>query len=261
MHACDDDDPATAEAAEKKVQQLLGAAVVQDPEILLQGLAQDGKQVINAVVIPGDAVHLYGCCETFTTLYSSTSAKVECRKAPWAAAQAFDTDASVEAQATALADTVNPFKGKRHALQRLFEKQSNGEKQAMLTCSLHAPGALSEEVLPCGLCSGHEYGMEGLFSIRDSTGKEHSLVKLLNPHGHGEWNGAYCDSDPIWNDPLMCQARVEKLGMPVGEVDDGLMCISWADFSTTFTRLDLSEGFMHEAFLKQGCAQQANGLP
>ena len=57
----------------------------------------------------------------------------------------------------------------------------------------------------------------------------------------------------------MAKARVEELGMSLEDVDDGLACMSWEDFSTQYTRIDMSEGFTHPAFLQAGCAKQVCG--
>ena len=95
--------------------------------------------------------------------------------------------------------------------------------------------------------------------VTDSTGKEHFLVKVFNPHGRGEWTGAYSDKDAIWKDAAMAKARVEQLEMSLEDVDDGLACMSWEDFSTQYTRLDMSEGFTHPTFLETGCAKQVCG--
>ena len=173
--------------------------------------------------------------------------------------QVFDTDGSAEALQKAKQAFVNPFQGQAsvfHGLRQLLR-----EKQCVVTCSMQIEGAASEEVTDEGLLCGHEYMVQAVMVLTDSTGKTHLIIKVVNPHGRGEWNGAYGDNDDIWKDPDMAKARVEQLGMSLDPADDGATCMSWEDFSTRYTRFDMLEGFegLRSAFLETGCAKQVCG--
>lgn len=54
------------------------------------------------------------------------------------------------------------------------------------------------------------------------------LIKLRNPHGHGEWNGAWSDSSVQWSD----EAKSALTYQPGG--DDGVFWMNFGDFSSNF---------------------------
>ena len=62
-------DPMLVKAAEEDVARMCGA-VVKKPDVLLRGLAVDGAKAIEAEVIPGDVIQLYGNVTTTTVTYS-----------------------------------------------------------------------------------------------------------------------------------------------------------------------------------------------
>ena len=61
--------PRLAKAAEEEIASMCGA-VVKDPDVLLRGLAVDGARAIEAEVIPGDIIQLYGVVTTTTVSYT-----------------------------------------------------------------------------------------------------------------------------------------------------------------------------------------------
>lgn len=59
-------------------------------------------------------------------------------------------------------------------------------------------GSISWEEL--GLVSGHAYTLLDAASLQDEFNNEHRIVKLRNPWGQNEWNGACNENDEdFWN--------------------------------------------------------------
>ena len=144
---------------------------------------------------------------------------------------------------------INPFKGLFYSLQNTIRSGN------IVTCSIQKAGAASEEQTAEGLLCGHEYGVMGLYELTDSKGEVHRLIKIVNPHGHGEWNGRYSDGDDVWNDSVLKGHRRDTLGMEAGIVDDGLMMMPFDDFRQEFTKCDISDSCLgsddNSIFVKQ----------
>lgn len=96
-----------------------------------------------------------------------------------------------------------------------------------------------EERTETGLVKGHAYGVtaikkitigEGLFNLFN---REHLyLIRLRNPWGRREWNGAWSDGSEEWN-KLEAEAR-KKLGIDFE--DDGEFWMSFEDFCRYFSK-------------------------
>lgn len=96
-----------------------------------------------------------------------------------------------------------------------------------------------EERTETGLVKGHAYGVtaikkitigEGLFNLFN---REHLyLIRLRNPWGQKEWNGAWSDGSEEWN-KLEAEAR-KKLGIDFE--DDGEFWMSFEDFCRYFSK-------------------------
>ena len=63
-------------------------------------------------------------------------------------------------------------------------------------------------------------------------GKEIRLFKIRNPHGSKEWNGAWCDNSPLWNDEL--DTYFDHKVQDEKELNDGLFFICLEDFQKYF---------------------------
>ena len=65
-----------------------------------------------------------------------------------------------------------------------------------------------------------QYGIEGVYTVKGIK-----LVILHNPHGKGEWCGAFSDKDEFWTPELRDQVH-----LPHGAADDGKFVMSFDDF-------------------------------
>ena len=52
-----------------------------------------------------------------------------------------------------------------------------------------------------GIVQGHTYTVLSVHEFK-YKGAYVKLIKLRNPWGHGEWKGAWSDTDEIWTDEL-----------------------------------------------------------
>ena len=67
-----------------------------------------------------------------------------------------------------------------------------------------SPPGLDTEVSREGIVQGHAYAILRCVEVKDHRGR-HQLLKLRNPWGHGEWNGAWCDDDEdSWTKRMRC---------------------------------------------------------
>jgi hypothetical protein len=71
------------------------------------------------------------------------------------------------------------------------------ERASFLTCAL-SPAIGNAEAKAHGLFTGHAYSLLGV--LETSSGLR--LLKMRNPHGGTEWNGAYSDDAPQWTGAL-----------------------------------------------------------
>ena len=74
------------------------------------------------------------------------------------------------------------------------------ERASFLSCSVK-PGVSAEEAKARGLFAQHAYSLLGV--LETSSGLR--LLKLRNPHGGTEWNGAFSDGAPEWTAALKAE--------------------------------------------------------
>uniref|UniRef100_A0A5S6QYS9 Calpain catalytic domain-containing protein n=1 Tax=Trichuris muris TaxID=70415 RepID=A0A5S6QYS9_TRIMR len=104
-----------------------------------------------------------------------------------------------------------------------------------------------EEPLECGLLKGHSYAItevkrlsldsrfQSLFSSLFNTPEKVMMVRLQNPWGEKEWNGAWSDGAAEWNQISKDQQR--ELGLKIEE--NGEFWMSWEDLCAYFTTIDV----------------------
>ncbi len=71
--------------------------------------------------------------------------------------------------------------------------------------------------------SSHAYTLVGCFEY-----KGNKLVKIRNPHGQGEWQGAWSDNDRNWTKDMKTKCEFGQEG------DDGTFYMSLSDFHSNF---------------------------
>ena len=115
------------------------------------------------------------------------------------------------------------------------------DEHFILTCSVHPSGDVGvEQVLDNGLLALHEYAIvqTAVLPSDVATGSDVRLIMVQNPHGHGEYNGPWSDSDPRWTPALL-----ERLGHTLQ--DDGCFWMAYDDFTNAFTRVDMCQTFLY----------------
>ncbi|CAG8609679.1 12114_t:CDS:2, partial [Ambispora gerdemannii] len=103
---------------------------------------------------------------------------------------------------------------------------------ALMSCSINVPEELQlEGKLTNGLVLGHAYGIKQIYKLKHGL----LLMKLHNPWGSGEWNGAWSDDSPEWKN--VNEAERKKLALKVA--DDGDFWMSYEDFIANFSSLTI----------------------
>ena len=55
----------------------------------------------------------------------------------------------------------------------------------------------------------HAYSVVGAIKLSEFTDRKELLLKIRNPHGRNEWNGAWSDRSPLWTPQLRAVLGVE----------------------------------------------------
>uniref|UniRef100_A0A8C5DZ73 Calpain 5a n=1 Tax=Gouania willdenowi TaxID=441366 RepID=A0A8C5DZ73_GOUWI len=113
----------------------------------------------------------------------------------------------------------------------------------LISCSIRATTAADMEArLDCGLVKGHAYAVTDVRRVRLGHGllaffrsDKLTMIRLRNPWGQREWNGAWSDSSEEWKKV----SRGERESMGVTVQDDGEFWMNFDDFATHFTDLIL----------------------
>ncbi|XP_033001794.1 calpain-3 isoform X1 [Lacerta agilis] len=93
---------------------------------------------------------------------------------------------------------------------------------------------LFERRMTNGLVTGHAYSVTAVEEIT-FKGDKLKLVRLRNPWGQVEWNGAWSDNSDEWN--VIDKAEKTRLQHKVAE--DGEFWMSFQDFLRYFTKLEM----------------------
>ena len=78
-----------------------------------------------------------------------------------------------------------------------------------------------------GITTMHAYTVLAPVVLTDAAGKEIKLLKMRNPWGAEEYDGAYSDNSPLWTPALRKQA-----GSVIA--NDGEFFIPLADYKKSF---------------------------
>lgn len=130
--------------------------------------------------------------------------------------------------------------------KQLFKMMSKEMNEHSLMCCAITPHSHEEVEMrtSVGLVKGHAYGITackkinigdtGLFSIFKGAQKVR-MVRLKNPWGEKEWNGAFSDGSPEWS--KVSASERQKLGLTFE--DDGEFWMTFEDFLEHFTDLSI----------------------
>ncbi|XP_030804924.1 calpain-3 isoform X5 [Camarhynchus parvulus] len=91
-----------------------------------------------------------------------------------------------------------------------------------------------ETRMSCGLVKGHAYSVTAVEEVL-FKGEKIRLVRLRNPWGQVEWNGAWSDKSEEWDSVN----EEEKIRLQHKVVEDGEFWISFQDFMRHFTKLEI----------------------
>ncbi|KAF5404325.1 Calpain-2 catalytic subunit [Paragonimus heterotremus] len=110
----------------------------------------------------------------------------------------------------------------------LYEKRC-----CLMGCSIDSQ--VIEAKMENGLIAGHAYSVTGVRWVT-FQGRKQYLVRCRNPWGGNyEWKGDWADRSPLWNQV----SAQEKKSLDVEFRDDGEFWMSYEDFITFFTRLEV----------------------
>lgn len=113
-----------------------------------------------------------------------------------------------------------------------FEKVMTADQKNYIMCaSCSGEEEGNEELKQFGLISGHAYALLSAARVPDPDGNEVEILKLRNPWGNFEWNGAWSDTSDLWTEES-CKIVGRKLGE---SIDDGSFWISFQDFAQFYS--------------------------
>ncbi|KAJ8412436.1 hypothetical protein AAFF_G00127720 [Aldrovandia affinis] len=126
---------------------------------------------------------------------------------------------------------------------RLFEDLLKVyERGGIISCSIRASPAEIEARMDCGLVKGHAYSVTAVRKARLGHGlmayfksEKVFLIRMRNPWGKTEWNGAWSDSSEQWQKV----GSMEREAMEITVEDDGEFWMAFDDWCTYFTDADL----------------------
>ncbi|XP_029458029.1 calpain-5 [Rhinatrema bivittatum] len=121
---------------------------------------------------------------------------------------------------------------------RLLKVHNRG---GLISGSIKATSAADMEArLDCGLVKGHAYAVTDVRKVRLGHGllaffksEKLDMIRMRNPWGEREWNGAWSDSSEEWQ--KVSKSEREKLGVTVD--DDGEFWMTFEDFCKHYTDL------------------------
>jgi calpain-15 len=117
--------------------------------------------------------------------------------------------------------------------ENLFDKMREADQKGWIMAASAGNNEIAQAQLErIGLVGGHSYGLLGVVELTDMFGDTVQLVKLRNPWGNFEWNGAWSDNSGDWTPELQKQA-----GWTVE--DDGTFFMCMDDLRQYFNRIQV----------------------
>ncbi|XP_063048098.1 calpain-2 catalytic subunit-like, partial [Engraulis encrasicolus] len=108
------------------------------------------------------------------------------------------------------------------------------KRDSLMGCSINAMSrAQSESVMATRLVTGHAYSVTGA-EVVQVDGKDVELIRIRNPWGKIEWNGAWSDRSKEWS-TISDEDRAKLKHAS----EDGEFWMSYSDFKQYFSRLDI----------------------
>ncbi|KAL8185921.1 UNVERIFIED_CONTAM: Calpain-9 [Gekko kuhli] len=109
------------------------------------------------------------------------------------------------------------------------------KRGSMVACSIETRSAAESEArTPYGLVKGHAYSVTGLNEV-NYQGHKVKLIRVRNPWGQVEWNGAWSDNSPEWRSVSPSeQRRLHQTAL-----DDGEFWMKFEDFLSHFDKVEI----------------------
>ncbi|XP_034537827.1 calpain-2 catalytic subunit-like [Notolabrus celidotus] len=108
------------------------------------------------------------------------------------------------------------------------------ERGSLLGCSIDiTSSADSEAITHRKLVKGHAYSVTGA-ELVEFRGRREQLIRIRNPWGQVEWNGAWSDKSSEWR--YVSSDDRERL---VNRCEDGEFWMSYSDFLRQYSRLEI----------------------
>ncbi|XP_042333356.1 calpain-9 isoform X1 [Sceloporus undulatus] len=124
----------------------------------------------------------------------------------------------------------------KKAPENLYEILEKALKRgSMVGCSIDTRSAAETEArTPYGLIKGHAYSVTGIDEV-NYQGQKVKLIRIRNPWGQVEWNGAWSDNSPEWHSV----SPSEKKRLYQTALDDGEFWMKFEDFQTHFDKVEI----------------------
>ena len=111
--------------------------------------------------------------------------------------------------------------------------KTESKKKVHKATEVHASAVDSAAQRKVGLVPGHAYTVLRVYEKKQKDKPDLRLLKLRNPWGSFEWNGAWSDGAPEWKKHKMVKMSLR----PKFDREDGIFWMAWDDFCTRFKRL------------------------
>ncbi|XP_036211055.1 calpain-9 [Myotis myotis] len=109
------------------------------------------------------------------------------------------------------------------------------QRGSLVGCSIDIKNsAESEARTPFGLIKGHAYTVTGIDQVH-VRGRKTALIRVRNPWGQVEWNGAWSDSSPEWR----AVGPAEQQRLSHAALDDGEFWMAFSDFKAHFDKVEI----------------------
>uniref|UniRef100_A0A3Q0S035 Calpain 9 n=1 Tax=Amphilophus citrinellus TaxID=61819 RepID=A0A3Q0S035_AMPCI len=109
------------------------------------------------------------------------------------------------------------------------------DRGSMMGCSIDiTSSAESEAKTSTGLVKGHAYSITGLEEV-NVRGQKVQLIRIRNPWGEVEWNGAWSDNSREWN----YIDTAEKTRILQSSAEDGEFWMEFEDFRRNYDKVEI----------------------
>ncbi|KAI4875312.1 hypothetical protein NFI96_022582 [Prochilodus magdalenae] len=134
---------------------------------------------------------------------------------------------------------VTEFYEMKEAPKELYKIMKKAlERGSLMGCSIDSlVPARFETRTATGLVKGHAYSVTAVDECKQNSQKESKvrLVRLRNPWGQVEWNGAWSDNSKEWG----TISKSEKDKLQHQNAEDGEFWMSFDDFKKNYTKLEI----------------------